>query len=81
MAAEKGVTAAQLATAWVLAKNPSVIAVMGASTRVQLDETLGALALRLNREDLARLESAVPAGSVAGTRYPAPMMAHLDSER
>jgi pyridoxine 4-dehydrogenase len=42
---------------------------------------LSALDLRLTREDLARIEAAVPAGAAAGERYPAPQMAHLDSER
>ena len=81
MARARGVTPAQLATAWVLAKGPRIVPVMGARTRGQLEETLGALDLRLQPDEVARLEAAVPAHEVAGTRYAAPQMAHLDSER
>ena len=35
----------------------------------------------LTPDEVAALETAVPADAVAGTRYPAPLMAHLDSER
>src|SRR5690606_987343 len=46
-----------------------------------LDEALGALELTLSDEDVRTLEAAVPADAVAGSRYPEPLMAHLDSER
>ncbi len=81
LAAEKGVTATQLAIAWVLARGKSIVPVMGARTRVQLNETLGALSVALSAGDLARIAEAVPAGAVAGTRYAAPQMKALDSER
>ena len=35
----------------------------------------------LSPEDIARIEAAVPASQVAGTRYAEPQMSHLDSER
>ena len=81
LAAAKGVTPAQLAIAYVRAKKPYVIPTLGARTRKQLDDALGALAVTLTPADVAALEEAVPASAVAGTRYAAPMMAHLDSER
>jgi hypothetical protein len=37
--------------------------------------------VRLEKEDVARLEGAVPASAVAGTRYDPVQMGHLDSER
>jgi len=80
LAAERGRTASQLAIAWVLARSRSVVALVGARTRKQLDESLGALELTLSAEDLARLEAAVPATAVAGTRYAADQMRALDSE-
>ena len=43
-------------------------------------ESLGALDLELTAEQLTRLASAVPAGAVAGERYAAAQIAHLDSE-
>lgn len=81
LAHEKGATASQLAIAWALAQGEMIIPLLGARTRAQLDETLGALALRLSAEELAALADAVPAGAVAGTRYAAEQMHHLDSER
>ena len=81
VAAEKGVTASQLAIAWVLAKATSIVPVIGARTRTQLIESLGALAVTLTPGDLTRIESAVPADAVAGTRYGEPQMRMLDSER
>ena len=80
VATEKGVTASQLAIAWVLAKATSIVPVIGARTRTQLTESLGALAVTLTTDDLTRIESAVPAAAVAGTRYGEPQMRMLDSE-
>ena len=81
LATERGVTAAQLAIAWVRTKGPRIVPLVGARTRRQLDESLGALAIRLTPEAVARIEAAVPASDVAGTRYPMAQMQHLDSER
>lgn len=81
IAAEKGVKPAQLAIAWVLAKGERIIPVIGARKRSQLEESLGALAIQLSPEELAQIEQAVPASAVAGSRYQAQQMAHLDSER
>ena len=49
--------------------------------RDRLADALGALALTLDEQALAALESAVPAGAAAGSRYPEAAMAQLDSER
>ncbi|WP_437992730.1 aldo/keto reductase [Sorangium sp. So ce145] len=85
LAARRGVTPVQLAVAWVRAKGAAqgvtVIPTMGARTRKQLDDALAGLEIALAPSDLAELEAAVPAEEIAGTRYPAPMMAMLDSER
>jgi aryl-alcohol dehydrogenase-like predicted oxidoreductase len=81
MAAERGVTGSQLAIAWVLAKGPGLVPVIGARTRKQLEESLGALDVVLTPEDVARLEAAVPASAVAGSRYDPHQMRILDSER
>jgi len=80
-AADKGVTATQLAIAWALAKGDFIVPVIGARTRKQLAESLGALEVTLSAEEVARLEDAVPAGEVAGTRYDERGMRTLDSER
>ncbi|MGB8262186.1 MAG: aldo/keto reductase [Terracidiphilus sp.] len=81
MARAKGVTQAQLAIAWALAKVEFVVPVVGARTRAQLAESLGALNIALTAEEIAALEAAVPAEAVAGTRYDASQMRVLDSER
>lgn len=76
---EKGITTAQLAIAWALAKGRNIIPVIGARKRNQLQESLGALKVQLSPEDLTRIEEAVPA--VAGSRYDEHQMKMLDSER
>jgi aryl-alcohol dehydrogenase-like predicted oxidoreductase len=85
IAAARNVTPAQLAIAWVRAKgaaqNVSIIPTIGARTRTQLTDSLASLDITLTAAEVAALEAAVPAADVAGTRYPAPAMAHLDSER
>jgi aryl-alcohol dehydrogenase-like predicted oxidoreductase len=81
IAAAKGVTASQLAIAWVLAKNTGVVPLIGARTRSQLAESLGALQIQLSTEEMADVEAAVPESAIAGTRYDAHQMRVLDSER
>jgi aryl-alcohol dehydrogenase-like predicted oxidoreductase len=81
LAAERKVTPSQLAIAWVLAKGSFIVPVIGARTRAQLAESLGALDIRLTAEEIARVERAIPADSAAGTRYGQEQMQVLDSER
>jgi aryl-alcohol dehydrogenase-like predicted oxidoreductase len=81
IAREKNATTSQLALAWVLSRGEDIIPLAGPRTRVQLDDLLGALDLALTVDDLARIEAAVPAEEVAGTRYDSHQMAALDSER
>jgi aryl-alcohol dehydrogenase-like predicted oxidoreductase len=81
VASAKGNTPAQLAIAWVLAKQTFVVPVVGARTRSQLTESLSALEVKLNAEEIAAIEASVPAEAVAGTRYEAMQMRNLDSEK
>ena len=81
IAREKNATTTQLAMAWVLSRGADIIPLAGARTRAQLDDLLGALNVSLTADDLARIEAAVPAEDVAGTRYDEHQMAVLDSER
>ena len=74
-------TAAQVATAWVLSRGADIIPLIGARRRSQLEESLKALDLKLTAEDVARIESAIPAGAVAGSRYAEEQMRWLDSEK
>ncbi|MCB9736930.1 MAG: aldo/keto reductase [Deltaproteobacteria bacterium] len=80
-ARDRGMSPAQLAYAWVLAKEPGFLPLAGARTVAQLDDTLGALDHPLSASDVAALEELVPKGAIAGDRYPTQHMAMLDSER
>jgi aryl-alcohol dehydrogenase-like predicted oxidoreductase len=81
LAAARGVTPAQLAIAWVLARGESIVPVIGARRRPQLEESLGALSIQLTDADLQQIEQAMPPDAVAGTRYDENQMKVLDSER
>jgi aryl-alcohol dehydrogenase-like predicted oxidoreductase len=77
---EKGASPAQLAIAWVLSRGADIVPVMGARRPEQLKETLGTLDLKLDAADIKRIDAAVAPDQIAGDRYDAPQMAHLDSE-
>jgi len=77
----RGMSPAQLVIAYALARQPGFVPVIGAKTIAQVDDALGALDRRLTEEDLGELERLVPPEGVAGTRYAAEQMSHLDSER
>lgn len=80
LVAEKGISPAQLAIAWVLAKGGDIIPVMGARTRAQLNESLSALDVKLSASDLKAVEDIITASEVSGTRYAEQQMKQLDSE-
>lgn len=80
-AESRRISVAQLAIAWVLAKSADIVPLIGARQRERLKEALGALEVSLTPEDVKAIERAVPKGSAAGERYPAPAMKQLDSER
>jgi aryl-alcohol dehydrogenase-like predicted oxidoreductase len=69
LAEAKGVSAAQLALAWLLAQRDDVVPIPGTKRRDKLEENVGAVAVRLSPEDLERLEVLSPRGAWAGTRY------------
>jgi aryl-alcohol dehydrogenase-like predicted oxidoreductase len=81
VAEARGITVAQAAIAWVAAQGSDIVPLIGARRRDRLAEALGAAAVKLTSSDIAALERAVPKGSAAGARYPAPAMADLDSEK
>ncbi|HEV2681907.1 MAG TPA: aldo/keto reductase [Rhodanobacter sp.] len=81
LAEAHGVSVAQLAIAWALARGEDVVPLVGARTRPRLTEALGALDITLSADDLATIERTVPPGAAAGERYNTRGMASLDSER
>jgi len=81
VARDIGASVAQVAIAWVAAQGTDIVPLVGARRRDRLTETLGALPVRLSANDLASLAQAIPAEAVAGERYPAAQLVHMDSER
>lgn len=70
LARAKGVTAAQLALAWLLSRGGDVVPIPGTRRRARLEENAAAAGVALTPADLARLDEAAPPGAAAGTRYP-----------
>jgi aryl-alcohol dehydrogenase-like predicted oxidoreductase len=81
IADEKGVSPAQIAIAWVLARGDDIVPLVGARSRPRLAEALQACDIELGEEELERIAAAVPSEAVSGTRYDDRQMAMLDSER
>ncbi|HMG03321.1 MAG TPA: aldo/keto reductase [Edaphobacter sp.] len=78
IAEERHCTAAQLALAWLLSRHPDVIPIPGTSSIARLEENSGAVGISLSEEDLGRIETALPKGSVEGERYAPEMMKILN---
>jgi aryl-alcohol dehydrogenase-like predicted oxidoreductase len=74
IAEEHRVTAAQLALAWVLEQGDDIVPIPGTKRRSFLEENLGALAVHLTNDDLARIDRVLPPGAASGDRYPAQAM-------
>ncbi len=70
IAQEKGVTATQLALAWVLAQGEDVVPIPGTKRVRYLEENTAAAEIALTAEDLKRLDEVAPVGATAGDRYP-----------
>ncbi len=69
LAAARGITAGQLALAWVLAQGHDVVPIPGTKRVRYLEENVAAAAVELSPEDLAELDAVLPAGAAAGDRY------------
>lgn len=78
LAADKGVTAGQLALAWVLAQGDYIIPIPGTKQRKYLEENVAAVSIDLSPAELAALDALFPANATAGLRYPEAVMAMLD---
>ncbi|HET6703677.1 aldo/keto reductase [Amycolatopsis sp.] len=70
LASDKGVTAGQLALAWVQSQGEDVVPIPGTKRRKYLEENVAAASLELTADDLAAIEAAAPAEAIAGERYP-----------
>ena len=69
IAADKGVTGAQLALAWVLAQGDDLVPIPGTRRISTLEQNVAAADIVLTPEDLARIEAVFPRGAAAGERY------------
>ena len=74
IAAERGVTPAQLALAWMLKRHDNVIPIPGTSSAERLAENAAAADIELTPADLERIEGVSPKGVVSGSRYNEQMM-------
>ena len=81
VAQQLGTTQTRLAIAWVLAQGQDLLPTIGARTRTQLEEAMGAVELKLSPEQLQQLEKLAADAPIAGTRYDEGQMKALDSEK
>ncbi|MDQ6846424.1 MAG: aldo/keto reductase [Candidatus Dormibacteraeota bacterium] len=77
IAADLGVTAAQLALAWVLAQGDHIVAIPGTTRPARIDENVAAAVISLSADALHRVDEVAPAGAAHGERYPQPFMSML----
>jgi aryl-alcohol dehydrogenase-like predicted oxidoreductase len=78
LAEEKGCTPSQLAIAWVLAQGEDIITIPGTKRIKYLEENFASEKIKLSKENLQSIEAIMPAGIVAGTRYPETLMNTLN---
>jgi len=70
LAAQKQVTSAQLALAWLLAQKPWIVPIPGTTKLRRLEENLRAADVTLSLADLRQIEAAADSVTVQGARYP-----------
>jgi aryl-alcohol dehydrogenase-like predicted oxidoreductase len=76
--ARKGVTAGQIALAWLLQKGKDVVPIPGSKRRQHLEENAGAASVSLSAEEVAALDAALSPDRVSGPRYTEKQMALVD---
>jgi aryl-alcohol dehydrogenase-like predicted oxidoreductase len=78
LAAEKSCTPAQLALAWLLAQGDDIVPIPGTKHQKYLEQNAQAVKLKLDPQDLARIDQAIPRGATAGARYPEPALRRVN---
>ncbi len=81
MGAKHGVSAAQVALAWLLHQGPGIVPIPGTKRRKWLEDNVAAVKLTLPEDDLAELDRAFAPGAVSGERYAAAHMRYIDRPR
>ena len=70
IAKAKGCTAGQLTLAWLMAQGSDIIPIPGTKKVKNLEENMGALNVKLSKEEIAEIREAISSTEVHGTRYP-----------
>jgi aryl-alcohol dehydrogenase-like predicted oxidoreductase len=78
LAKNHGCTSAQLALAWLLQQDESIVPIPGTKKRARLEENTGALEIQLSPQELAEIENIAPQNAAAGERYNKSSMATLE---
>jgi aryl-alcohol dehydrogenase-like predicted oxidoreductase len=78
IAARKGVTAGQIALAWLLHRGPDVVPIPGTKRVARLEENVGAADVSLGAAEMAELDEALAPDRIAGPRYGEKAMAQVD---
>ncbi|WP_175718589.1 aldo/keto reductase [Burkholderia anthina] len=78
IAADKGVTRAQIALAWLLTRKPWIVPIPGTTKLHRLDENVGAAAVALTTDALSAIEVALQQITIVGERYPAHFQQRVD---
>ena len=78
LAAERGVTAGQVALAWLLHQGDDIVPIPGTRRRKYLEENVAAADILLTAEEMAALEAALAPDRVSGPRYGEKQMAQVD---
>jgi len=80
IAAEVGITPAQLSLAWVLAQRPTLVTIPGTRSIAHFDENMAATAITLDDATLAKIDALLPANALSGARYAMSMQLQIDTE-
>lgn len=80
LAADKGVTAGQIALAWVMSRSEGIVPIPGTKRRKYLEENAAADAVDLTTDDLAKLDAIFGGGAVTGERYPQAIMDTVETD-
>ncbi len=78
LAARRGATPSQVALAWLLHKGDDIVPIPGTKRRSYLEENVGAVEVKLAREEVAALDGVLPQGKAAGERYPPELARFID---
>ncbi|MCJ7935731.1 MAG: aldo/keto reductase [Chryseobacterium sp.] len=77
IAAEKEVTPAQIALAWLLAQKPWIVPIPGTTKLHRLQENMGGAHFLLSADELTKIETALATINISGERYPAQLQARV----